>query len=116
MKETSSRGRTVSHCKRLSLIAGTTGPVKQPAKQCGVNGEFGADLPFYRRQNSDGPSSWSLTIRFAMQKVELTNRLGFDDLTAPEWRPFIGNNQSTINRKPDRTVKPKSNNLRLLII
>src|SRR6187200_1320206 len=89
MKETSSHGRTVSHCKRLSLIAGTTGPVKQPAKQCGVNGEFGADLPFYRRQNSDGPSSWSLTIRFAMQKVELTNRLGFDDLTAPEWRPFI---------------------------
>lgn len=113
MKETSSRGRTVSPCKRLSLIAGTTGPVKQPAKYCGVNGEFGADVPLDRRQDPDGRrSSWAPTIRLRCKRWTYESAR-LNDLTAPKWPPSVGGNQGIHQLKTRRPVEHPTNNLRL---
>ncbi|EAQ36966.1 hypothetical protein NB311A_07448 [Nitrobacter sp. Nb-311A] len=87
MKETSSRGRAVSPCKRLSLIAGTIGPVKQPAKDGGVNRrEF---EPAARPCARIATASRFLVadhICFAMRKVNFTSRLHARNLMALEGR------------------------------
>jgi hypothetical protein len=92
MKETSSRGRTVSHCKPPSLIAGTTGPVKQPAKHCGVNGAEFEPCRSTRRQDRGGlavrgrrPSVLRCKL-FYDAKGNFTSRLGFNNLMALEGR------------------------------